>query len=143
MIIITITIIITYLYYHMNSFNKYLKWASDSLDVYYNNSIDIRDYDVNNNIERGIVNYQDVISKDTILFSIPFSKLLTIESIIQDVAKALFQKWANALPEDQRSEETIASLNKNATESTYFVVKMFMDRFNEAAEQLKSQPDEQ
>ena len=68
----------------MNSFNKYLKWASDSLDVYYNNSIDIRDYDVNNNIERGIVNYQDVISKDTILFSIPFSKLLTIESIIQD-----------------------------------------------------------
>jgi len=69
--------------------------------------------------------------------------MTVLESIIQDVAKALFQKWANALPEDQRSEETISSLNKNATESTYFVVKMFMDRFNEAAEQLKSQPDEQ
>lgn len=69
--------------------------------------------------------------------------MTVLESIIQDVAKALFQKWANALPEDQRTEETISSLNKNATESTYFVVKMFMDRFNEAAEQLKSQPDEQ
>jgi hypothetical protein len=70
-------------------------------------------------------------------------RMTVLESIIQDVAKALFQKWANALPEDQRTEETIVSLNKNATESTYFVVKMFMDRFNEAAEQLKSQPDEQ
>jgi len=70
-------------------------------------------------------------------------RMTVLESIIQDVAKALFQKWANALPEDQRTEETISSLNKNATESTYFVVKMFMDRFNEAAEQLKSQPDEQ
>jgi len=70
-------------------------------------------------------------------------RMTVLESIIQDVAKALFQKWANALPEDQRSEETISSLNKNATESTYFVVKMFMDRFNEEAEQLKSQPDEQ
>lgn len=70
-------------------------------------------------------------------------RMTVLESIIQDVAKALFQKWANALPEDQRSEETIASLNKNATESTYFVVKMFMDRFNEEAEQLKSQPDKE
>ena len=70
-------------------------------------------------------------------------RMTVLESIIQDVATALFQKWANALPEDQRSEETIASLNKNATESTYFVVKMFMDRFNEAAEQLKSQPDKE
>jgi hypothetical protein len=70
-------------------------------------------------------------------------RMTVLESIIQDVAKALFQKWANALPEDQQSEENIANLNKNATETTYFVVKMFMDRFNEAAEELKSQPDEQ
>ncbi len=69
--------------------------------------------------------------------------MTVLESIIQDVAKALFQKWANALPEDQQSEDNIANLSKNATESTYFVVKMFMDRFNEEAEQLKSQPDEQ
>lgn len=70
-------------------------------------------------------------------------RMSVLESIIQDVAKALFQKWANALPEDQRSEENVANLNKNATESTYFVVKMFMDQFNEAAEELKAQPDEE
>jgi hypothetical protein len=70
-------------------------------------------------------------------------RMTVLESIIQDVAKALFQKWANALPEDQQSEENIANLNKNATESTYFVVKMFMDRFNEAADQLKKQPGEE
>ena len=69
-------------------------------------------------------------------------RMTVLESIIQDVATALFQKWANALPEDQRTEESLAALNKNATESTYFVVKMFMDQFNEAAEQLKAQPEE-
>lgn len=68
--------------------------------------------------------------------------MTVLESIVQDVAKALFQKWANALPEDQKTEESIASLNKNATESTYFVVKMFMDQFNQAADELKPQPKE-
>ena len=69
-------------------------------------------------------------------------RMTVLESIIQDVATALFQKWANALPEDQSTEENIANLNKNATESTYFVVKMFMDQFNEAAEELKPRSDE-
>ena len=69
--------------------------------------------------------------------------MTVLESIIQDVAKALFQKWDNALPEDQRTEESLSALNKNATESTYFVVKMFMDQFNQAAEELKLRPDEQ
>ena len=69
------------------------------------------------------------------------NKMTILEEIIQDVSKALFQKWANALPEGQRSDEAIESLNKNATESTYFVVKMFMDQFNAAAEELKSQPE--
>lgn len=69
-------------------------------------------------------------------------RMTVLEGIIQDVSKALFQKWANALPEDQRSEEHLANLNKNATESTYFVVKMFMDQFNAAAEDLKAQPEE-
>ena len=68
--------------------------------------------------------------------------MTVLESIIQDVATALFQKWANALPEDQRTEESLEALNKNATQSAYFVVKMFMDRFNEAADQLKAQPEE-
>jgi hypothetical protein len=70
-------------------------------------------------------------------------RMTVLEEIIQDVGKALFQNWANALPEDQRSEDNLLNLNKNATESTYFVVKMFMDKFNEAADDLKSTPDEQ
>jgi hypothetical protein len=70
-------------------------------------------------------------------------RMTVLEEIIQDVAKALFQNWANALPEDQRTEENLLNLNKNATESTYFIVKMFMDKFNEAADDLKSTPDEQ
>jgi hypothetical protein len=69
-------------------------------------------------------------------------RMTVLESIIQDVATALFQKWANALPKDQSTEENIANLNKNATESTYFVVKLFMDKFNQEADQLKAQPDE-
>lgn len=64
-----------------------------------------------------------------------------IEAIIHDVTQALFQKWANALPEDQRTEENLSNLSKNASESTFFVVKMFMDKFNEAAEQIKNIPD--
>ena len=74
----------------------------------------------------------------------PMEKRMTVlEEIIQDVSKALFQNWANALPEDQRTEENMLNLNKNATESTYFIVKMFMDKFNQAADDLKSTPDEQ
>ena len=66
-----------------------------------------------------------------------------LEGIIDDVARALFQNWANTLPESNRSEENLAILSKNATEHTRFVIKMFVDKFNEAAEELKAQPDEQ
>jgi predicted ArsR family transcriptional regulator len=66
------------------------------------------------------------------------NKTMTVlEGIIQDVAQALFQKWANALPEDQRTDENIKNLSNNSMDTTYFVVKMFMDRFNEAAAELK------
>jgi hypothetical protein len=66
------------------------------------------------------------------------NKTMTVlESIIQYVSQALFQKWANALPEDQRTDENIKNLSNNSTDTTYFVVKMFMDRFNEAAAELK------
>jgi len=67
--------------------------------------------------------------------------MTVLEAIIQDVTQALFQKWANALPEDQRTEENLNNLSRNAHESTFFVVKMFMDKFNEAAEEIKSIPE--
>ena len=66
-------------------------------------------------------------------------QVTVLEGIIQDTAQALFQKWFNALPEDQRNEETTNSLSRNAIESTYFVVQVFMDKFNAEAEALKSQ----
>ena len=69
-------------------------------------------------------------------------KMTVLEEIMSDVAKALFQRWANGLPEDQRGEEALAVLNKNATEATYFIIQMFMDKFNQEADQLKAQPEE-
>lgn len=66
-------------------------------------------------------------------------KMTVLEGIVRDVAQALFQKWGNALPEDQRTEENMNNLSNNSLDTTYFVVKMFMDRFNEAADVLKTQ----
>lgn len=66
------------------------------------------------------------------------NRVTVLEEIMQDVSKALFQRWANNLPEEQRSEEAISNLGKNATETTYFVIQLFMNKFNEAAEELKS-----
>lgn len=64
-------------------------------------------------------------------------QVTVLEGIIQDIAIALFQKWANAIPEDQRTQEQIEYLSKNASESTFFVIQMFMDKFNQEAERLK------
>lgn len=66
-------------------------------------------------------------------------QMTVLESIVQETSQALFQKWANALPEDQRTEENLNNLSKNSIESTYFVVKVFMDKFNAAADVLKTQ----
>ena len=68
-------------------------------------------------------------------------KITVLEGIMSDVGVALFQRWANNLPEDQRTEEALASLNKNAIETSYFAIQMFMNKFNEAAEELQSKPE--
>ena len=67
------------------------------------------------------------------------SQVTVLESIIGDVAIALYQKWYNAMPIEERSELAEEALKKNAQESTLFVIQMFMDKFNEAAEELKNQ----
>ena len=66
-------------------------------------------------------------------------QVTVLEAIVEDVATALFQKWGNALPEDQGTEEALTALSKNAKETTYFVIQMFMDKFNQEADALKSQ----
>jgi hypothetical protein len=66
-------------------------------------------------------------------------QVTVLEGIIGDVAIALYQKWYNAMPLEERNEMAEAALKKNAQESTLFVIQMFMDKFNQAAEELKNQ----
>lgn len=60
-----------------------------------------------------------------------------LEEIIGDVAAELYQKWYNAVPEEQKTEETSAAIGNNAKETTLFVIQNFMNKFNLAAEELK------
>jgi hypothetical protein len=63
--------------------------------------------------------------------------ITVLEEIVEDIQRAIFQKWANELPEDQRTEEVLEPLSANAAETVLFVIQMYMDKINEAAEQLK------
>lgn len=60
-----------------------------------------------------------------------------LENIISDVAVALYQRWANELPEEARTDESNAALAENASRTTFFIIQMFMDKFNEEATRLK------
>ena len=64
--------------------------------------------------------------------------ITVLEEIVQDIQKAVFQKWANELPEDQRTEQVLEPLAVNAAETVLFVIQMYMDKINEAAEELKN-----
>lgn len=66
-----------------------------------------------------------------------------LEGIVSDIVVEVYQKWFNQLPEEQqKNEESIATLGKNASDVTYFVVQRFMDKFNEAAAQIKSEEEQ-
>ena len=60
-----------------------------------------------------------------------------LEGIIEDVATDLYNKWSAALPENERNEQAFSAMSKNAHETTLFVIQNFMNRFNQAAEELK------
>jgi hypothetical protein len=64
-------------------------------------------------------------------------KTTILEEIIVNISLALYQRWANELPEEARTEESLAALAENASQTSFFVVQMFMDKFNEEAERLK------
>ena len=64
-------------------------------------------------------------------------KTTILEEIIVKISIALYQRWANELPEEARTEESLAALAENASQTSFFVVQMFMDKFNEEAEKLK------
>jgi hypothetical protein len=67
------------------------------------------------------------------------NQVTVLEQIIGDVAVALYQKWYNAMPQEEKNEVAEEALKKNAQETTLFVIQMFMDKFNQAAEELKNQ----
>ena len=67
------------------------------------------------------------------------SQVTILEGIIDEIKLALFQKWVNNVPQDQQSDEALAPLSANAAETTIFVIQMYMDKINEAAEQLQNQ----
>jgi hypothetical protein len=64
-------------------------------------------------------------------------QITVLEGIVSDLAKELYQKWYNAIEDDQKTEEVSKSLSENATETTYWIVQEFMNRFNAAADALK------
>jgi len=66
-------------------------------------------------------------------------RITVLEGIVEDIKLALFQKWVNNVPEDQRNDENLAPLANNAAETTLFVIQMYMDKINSAAEELKNQ----
>lgn len=67
------------------------------------------------------------------------NRITVLEGIVEDIKLALFQKWVNNVPEDQRNDENLAPLANNAAETTLFVIQMYMDKINSAAEELKNQ----
>lgn len=65
------------------------------------------------------------------------ANLTVLESIVEEVAVELYQKLWNALPADQQNDDTSMAVGKNARETAIFVIQSFMNKFNEAAEELK------
>ena len=61
-----------------------------------------------------------------------------LDGIIEDVSTELYNKWSAALPEDERNPQAFSAMSKNAHETTLFVIQNFMNKFNEAAEELKN-----
>jgi hypothetical protein len=67
--------------------------------------------------------------------------LTVLEEIIKDVSVLVYDKWSEALPDDQKTPQALETLQKNSSEYTLFIVQNFINKFNEAAEELKDQPE--
>lgn len=65
-----------------------------------------------------------------------------LESIIEEVATELYQKWYNSVPESDKTEESSKAMAKNAFDTSFFVIQRFMDKFNKEAEALKGVDDQ-
>jgi len=64
-------------------------------------------------------------------------QLTVLESIIEEVATDLYNKWCSAMPEAEKNEIAFRAMATNSKETTLFVIQNFMDKFNAAADELK------
>jgi hypothetical protein len=67
------------------------------------------------------------------------SKLTILEEIIKEIGEELYQKWYNALAIEDRTEEASKAMSTNAGETALWVIKTFMNKFNNAADELKGE----
>ena len=63
--------------------------------------------------------------------------MTVLEEIIKQIGEELYQKWYNGLTIEDRTEEASKAMSVNAGETTVWVIQNFMNKFNEAAEELK------
>ena len=66
-------------------------------------------------------------------------KLTILEEIIKDIGEELYQKWYNALAIEDRTEEASKAMSANAGETALWVIQAFMNKFNNAADELKGE----
>ena len=66
-------------------------------------------------------------------------KLTILEEIIKDIGEELYQKWYNALAIEDRTEEASKAMSTNAGETALWVIQTFMNKFNNAADELKGE----
>lgn len=64
-----------------------------------------------------------------------------LEEIIKEISEMVFEKWSEALPEDQKTPLTLETLQKNSSEYTLYIIQNFINKFNQAAEEVKGQPE--
>jgi C4-type Zn-finger protein len=64
-------------------------------------------------------------------------QVTVLEGIINDIANELYQKWYNAESGVEKTEDVSKALRENATQTTFWIIQEFMNRFNAAAEALK------
>ena len=65
------------------------------------------------------------------------ANMTVLEGIIEDVATELYQKLWNAIPQEEQTEDSSRAIGLNSRETTIFVIQSFMNKFNDAAEELK------
>jgi hypothetical protein len=65
------------------------------------------------------------------------ANMTVLEEIIKQIGEELYQRWYNGLAVEDRTEEASKAMSVNAGETALWVIQTFMNKFNDAAEELK------